>query len=575
MFIACNILAIIGFYVFYTYIMKESPAFFGLSFISFSTVIIYFFGCFEALNIGCVFVILLGVVLLVLTVLRGIRAKICVDKRIALDPAVFFLLLGGVWSWFLSRDIFPAHYDDLSHWLRICKIMHADGSYPYTLDCFFPYYLPGTATWIYYATRSTGYSPQNCYFAQMLINVACCSCFFGILRNESDKIKKTVLFCIIGIVSVYLCAMNVTTFALVVDGTLGLVAAALVIMIMTHKNEGNMTIRYLVIMSIAVFTVLIKNSGIILVLFAAIAMLFCEDRSETTAKKMIAKWGQVTALVIIPWLCTSIYTIRAKKIYGAIWNQGTLDAYLSIFDNGDVQRYIGVIEKFLEEVFIIHNARAQIKLIWISFLVIGALLVRNKIKKVADSEMRFLGWYLPLMSFIWGMGVLVTFFTLDVRSANRTILLSFERYMGTITIFVVGLVMYKLIGMVTGLTDLKLFGKRAGITVLILAMICQILGVDAAYIFGNVLYKDKMLSSEAWEKLIACSEERWDYNTDGYVIVTNVEEKDFQNYYNLHQLITTYFRSFNCTACDVKDLEQAGITEDELQIDYPNLIRFY
>ncbi len=87
--------------------------------------------------------------------------------------------------------------------------------------------------------------------------------------------------------------------------------------------------------------------------------------------------------------------------------------------------------------------------------------------------------------------------------------------------------------------------------------------------------KDKRLSSETWEKLIACCEERWDYYTNGYVIITDIEEKDFQDFYNMYQVITTFFGNCNCTAYDIKDLEQAETTEEEVQMYYPNLIRFY
>ncbi len=575
-FLIVNLIAVTGYYLFFAVILKQKEAFFPFCFISFSVVLIYLFGCAELLSLGFVAVILAGICLLGGSVVFLYKKKEKPDLRIFINPALVFMLGGIIWCYVLSRGIYPSHYDDFSHWFKICKTMYADSSYPNTAECYFQNYVPGSATWIWYVTGIIGYSPQNCYFAQMVLNLSCCCALLSVADRDSTLLKKTVVTAFCAVFSVLLCAMDVTVYSLLVDGLLGLAASAAVIYAAASEEKNTGTARFLILLIMCAFMSLIKASGSFLTLFTAI-VYFGSLKGMKENKDRIKRWVFSLSLVIIPYLFSLLYITRAKRVFGSeTWKQGSAEAYGRIISGWDGGRYADITKRFFKECFDLINAWPQIRILWAVMLAVIILSVINKSRKKApDAQWRFVSIYIPVIILLWLIGVLFTFYTFGEQEANAETLISIERYTGTVAILAVSVLAYYLLKKLVAADEKKNFLAGTGIFAALSVTACLVAGFHLMYVFGFKYYDFKMFTPDAWVYLEEYYPERWDFNDDGYVMLIDVEEKDYDNYSKLIHVLTTYFRTTNCNVYDIKDLEYSGYSIDDVREVFPNIVFFY
>ena len=188
------------------------------------------FGVYLVAGFGCFLLIpALFVIIRQITQTGKAERRTYVKKFLAglfLNNMSVFMILCCVWVYFLMKGSAPSHCDDFSHWYRICKIMDADRSLPSTPDLLYQYYPPGTALWIYFLTRFIPFSVPNCFRAQSLLNAYCIAALMSVIPQDASKKAKAAGFICVCTAAAVLCAMDITAYSLVVDGTLGLVPAA-------------------------------------------------------------------------------------------------------------------------------------------------------------------------------------------------------------------------------------------------------------------------------------------------------------------------------------------------------------
>ena len=570
-----NLIAILGYYLFFVLILKEKEVFFPFCFISFTVLMTYLLGCAELLTLGCVVVMLLGICLLVISIMFCVKNKEWPDLSIFINPAMFFMLVGIIWCYVLSRNIYPSHYDDFSHWLRICKTMYADSSYPRTPECYYQNYVPGTATWIYYITSVIGYTPQNCYFAQMVLNLSCCTGLLAVIGKETTRDKKIVMTLVCGILSILLCAMDVTVYSLLVDGVLGLAAALAVIYTAATDKKGGCIRRFALLFIMCCFIALIKASGSLLVCFIA-AVFFASTKDDKEGKyDRLMKIGESMILIIVPYLITNLYMLRAKRVFGEVNEQGTVSFYNRIEDCLSTGRVMDIIKRFMVECFDIVNAKPQVRILWIVMITIIVIGIIKRQKGTGNKQWSFISLFIPVVSVLWLIGMLLTFFTFDEREANSYILVSFDRYSGTMAIFAVAILSFYLLGRIVNQTEPKKYYISTGIFTAAVIGLSLLAGFHMLYIFGFKYYDDKMFTGDAWRYLEENYPERWDYNEEGYAMIIDVEQRDFDNCFKLQNLMTTYFRTTNCGVYDIKDIEAEGYTLDDVREYFPNIVIYY
>lgn len=566
-----NLIAIVGYYCFFKNVLKQNEAFFPFCFIAFSVVVVYIFGCMELLSIGCVAVIIGGIVSLLICVLSFKEKKEKPDHSWFFNPTVIFMGIGIVWSFILSRGIIPSHYDDFSHWLRLCKTMHADGSYPCTSECYYVNYVPGTATWVYYYTRGIGYSIENCYFSQMILNLSCCAGFFSVVDKNASVFRKAVFLCVNGLLAVLLCSMNVTTYSLLVDGTLALASVITVIYVITTENEENKWLRFGIILVLSCFIAIIKASGILFTIF--ISVLFFVARRNIKGEKHFKEIACSLCVIIVPYLLSLGYLFRAKRIYGTgTWKQGTAEEYIKILTGWDSDRYLKIVGKMISACMDYFHAVPQIKMLWYLFIIVTIISLLKIKKGKEDRQWGFVVGYMLVVSVLWMVGVLFTYFTYNEEDAYS--LVCFERYTGTIVIFEAGLILFYVLLKLNKLLEKKKFLLGVGGSLSVAIAISLLAGFNPAFVFGFKYFDDKTYTVDAWAYLAENYEERWDFNNDSYALIVDVEQKDLDNYYKLHQVMTTYFRTTNCAVYDIHDLQEHDTTIEEIKAFFSYVIYY-
>ena len=225
----------------------------------------------------------------------------------------------------------------------------------------------------------------------------------------------------------------------------------------------------------------------------------------------------------------------------------------------------------------ISSQRAVLDTIAVKKMVIAAMIVWHVLsgrKKKEDPVAHYMTIYLPIVAAIYLIGLLVTYFTFHISEANENKLACFYRYTGTITILLVCILVYLYLERVMQ-SDTGIFKLSAySLCILsVLCVLCMILGFKPGYIFGFQYYDaTEEYTTAAWDFLQNNYSERWDYNTDKYLVIVDVEDKGYDNFHKLEHLFTTFFRSRYCWVYDIKDIEPGSIPLEFLLDDNYNII---
>lgn len=586
------LLSLLGYYLFYRSVISKRIEFFPVVFISFVTSILYLFGLLDIIDPGVYLVTGLGCFLLIPAAFicfkqtipaESVRAKDDLGKRVCelfLNETVLFMLLSCVWIYFLMKGTSLSHCDDFSHWYRICKIMHADRALPSSPDLRYQYYPPGTALWIYYLSKFIPFSVPNCFRIQSLLNASCIAALISVIPEKADRITKASGFIMVCIAGELLCAMNLTTYSLVVDGPLGLVPMAAVIMILTDQN--NDLKQFLILLPVTCFTALIKNSGLLFVLFIAIAWVALNNgnfayspiasddgHDSGFSGTRLIRLIQAAVLVIIPFALFKFYQNRAARIYG---NKGqgahevSVSRYLRIFHSHGKGKNLDIIRNYLCQVFLVQKGNSQIRMLWIALIAaIGIFLLREYRGRSRSSEKRLIV-YLVFCSIVYMIGLMLTYlFSMNNIEATGSRLACLFRYTGTCTIFISGLV-FLYLGRAAFQFDAK--ARRAALFGLASCslLVCSSL-FDTGYIWGfDHFTGDESYTTKLWELLEEYVPENWEYSPGKYVIVWNPD--DFENdntRVKIHYAVMTYMRTEDANRISLDQFKNNSLSEKETE----------
>lgn len=283
------------------YQRKRLPmCFFPVMFVSGISTVLYLFGLAGQLKIASYGLVLLGVLWLLL------YAKKEALRGFVLDPSILFVCIGIVWLFVITRGTMLSHWDDGSHWYRVCKSVYYENAYPTTPDILYYDYVPGCQTWVYFILRYTGFSIPNCLFAQSIINVACTAVLFAGIDGIAEFRSKVYATGIIIVASVVICCIVPSTYTLMVDLQVGLAAMAALVFVIQYGERAESLVPGMMLSS---FLVLIKNTGL---LFAAVVLCWEIRRYRVKGKRRyiyIAAWG------IVPLLLFVCYILRSAWYY--------------------------------------------------------------------------------------------------------------------------------------------------------------------------------------------------------------------------------------------------------------------
>lgn len=337
--IAALILAVLGYGMLYRK-TKLPVCFFPVTLIAGVACFLYGFGFFGALKIGS-YLVLLG----------GLAALLCCRRggglrALVTDRSILFCVFSMIWLYALTRGTTLSHWDDGSHWYRICKSIYYENAFPTTPDIIYYDYVPGCQLWVYFILRFCDFTIPNCLFAQGMINIACAAALFAGMEHMKGRMEKGFSIAAICAASVALCCMSMGTYVLMVDLQLGLAAMAALILMLDQGERREATAPMTLLLT---FLILIKNSA---VFFAAAIVIWALLRNRYEKKGAAVRllgWAGVPAAARV------LYAIRSGLVYAQA--DGTpqslsIDRFGAMLAAKDAEVLKTFTERFLYKLFI-------------------------------------------------------------------------------------------------------------------------------------------------------------------------------------------------------------------------------
>lgn len=476
------------------------------------------------------------------------------DWRNLRQQIVILLMVGliSVYIYFVTRGSLNAAWDDFSHWFRMAKAVYYDNNLPTTLDIHFRTYVPGTALWIYYVTKGIGFSSANCFFAQNVLSVMCLLSIFGgldFVTKESDVLKKTMKAGIVLLMSVCLLAVTCGVFELQVDTVIPLFA---LVLFNSIENDGSLV----EILPIIGMLILVKNTSI---LFAIILVVYLINSKKLISKKVV--YGFASGVIVLIYLVA--WNIRGKMVYGEMFNESSqsisLRRYLQLLgENKD--NLIVIIKNFFQKLFVSNSEEYAI--LWISictYIIYYIILKRNiniSYVKIVKKRNILMG----VTGILYILFLLLTYI-LSMSPNEAKSLAGFDRYIGSVIVFVVGIIFYTILQ----ITPYDMW-RREGIIIGYIFMLLLVHSDNIGFLLGQKYWKPESpaYSIELNKQLHSLVQERTKYTEENVLVITSGGVNSYMSY-----ITETYLRNIHVYSIDVSNLttELEVLKNNNIRID--------
>ena len=452
----------------------------------------------------------------------------------------------------MTRGVGLSHFDDFNHWYRVCNIIDLENALPSTPDVIYPTYVPGTALWIYLFTRVTGFGVHAVFLAQMLIHISCCTALFALEPRTEDRGTRVLYFALVCVLSVVLCAMDYTSYCLLVDGTLGLTALAGILMLMTREDRVPLPC----LVPLACFLGIMKTSGLLLAFFLLLYVLLCRPCGRR--EKLLS----AGTLVGLPVILFALYQLYAGLTFGDAGSSNhavSVTRWLSVLAERSGSNISDTILNFMSKLFGVQSSIGQIRVLWFCLLLMTLLAVWRKQRGLRDTGCARWCRYSFIIYFI--LLLLTYLFSMSSTEANARAMACWNRYTGTIAI---------LLGGVTAARCIQLAGADAGklrlrLTAGLAAVILLGAGCfDIGYIWGkdhgDYFAGDAGYNDKGWNITSATVPQQTEYNEKVYLVV--YREKDFSVGLQWIPVYQTLLRSVHTVFWSLEDVQAGKVPAD-------------
>ncbi len=550
---ALLLLAVLGYGALYKR-SKLPTCFFPVTLVSGISTALYAFGFFSALKIGSYAILLGGLALLVLC------RKHLKLREFFSDWSILFCLAAGVWLYVITRGATLSHWDDGSHWYRICKSIYVEGAFPTTPDIMYYNYVPGCQLWVYFVLRFIDFSTANCMFAQGLINIACVATLFAGMRGAKTRTEKCFFLAMIAAAGVTLCAMDIGTYALLVDLQLGLTAMALLILLLDQGGERGVLIPAALVFT---FLLLVKNSA---VFFAGMIFLWAIIRHRWRGKQLVKN---AVGLVGIPMLLRAAYTVRAGIVYAgaaASPQMMSLERFLQMLALKDADTLRLFTGRFLSKLII--GDTGQVAAVYISIVLLALLVLCLR------SEKKYEAAYQIRQSLVMGLVMLFAYvvmlyctylFTMTVN--ETTSVNGFYRYYGSMVIVFAGMTVYM---SMANAARVRLGGEGTPRIYALGMLLFAVLAMPGAYSKRYIWGQDKFFMPDPygtsfWYTMEYNLPESRNYSDAEYVVLWDADDFSDSVLYKqgVEYNVGAWLRADHVIAISADDLKR-GMTQEQV-----------
>lgn len=442
LFILC--LCLLGYALFLDRKTGLKAAFIPVLLFSSITLLMFFAGLLNVLPQAVFAVLLAGLALLVFMLASILRRgeSLSVLRRLV-TPGTLFFLLACCYFTFMLRDMSFNRYDEFSHWGLVVRDIYINDRLPnFSSDLIsFQAYPPGSALWIYFVTRVTGFSESMAYIAQSFLVVGCACALFAFVRpgkNGGGMVLAALACAALAVLG------NTVTF-LYVDNLVAMLPLANLAVIVYYRRD---LLRAAVpTLLLASATILVKNSGMFFALInIGVLLAFFLPRYLGKAREKDAVGRRAAAVclacaLLVPLACNFLWGKHVELVYPSASESKhamSVDNYESVFKEKTPEDIDAITEKFINRCFDFKDNRVARNMLVLDGAILLLLLLalftqRRKglfwLKIFAACN----GVYLVYTAGIWAMYL----FSMPLYESIE--LASFSRYSETGLIFVLGI----------------------------------------------------------------------------------------------------------------------------------------
>ncbi len=382
-----------------------------------------------------------GLAALLVELIRPSRIAALLPKLATPGTILFFLCICICAVLFRNGRL--VHYDNFSHWGLIVKQMVQDDQMPNFTNTYitFQSYPPGSALFLYYISKFTGYRENIVIFTQAAMTAASILPIFAFLPKTNTENKKSfipkVLCIFLSLTGTFLLILtcNVDIYSLLVDTLLPAMAAGMAAIALYYWEQPAKAA--LLTLPVSIATLLIKNTGLFFVLiqFILLLCLYCRRRKKERKKTLV----MVLLHAVVPAFTQLVWSRHVAYVFqqtSSVVHKHTMSAehYGEIFAQKSPEDIQNIIQSFLHRVFdFSENPTLTIMLILnialFLAIVLHALFIKKRIGLLAGTLLAIDGIYT-----IYAGGLLIMYL-FSMPKDEALYLASFDRYVYTILLY--------------------------------------------------------------------------------------------------------------------------------------------
>ena len=377
-------------------------------------------------------IFMLGIILGVLYIIKRDFSLIKESKASLIFTLSLILVL-----FFTLANLKPLSFDNFSHWLLISKQTLDFNNLPDASNILTSYfeYPPGSTYFIYFCCLFLGKSEFCLFFSQTVLEILLLLPLFVFVRESGNKILNVIailfiLFCLV---------IDIAVVDLLVDSLLGIIALASFMFLFYYKDNLRKTLLMLIPFNLALL--LIKNSAIFFYGIEVLYILYLMIKRKEKFKDNLINF----VILLASFILFLLWKIRCGVVFDSLENMAAQSVSLSNYQNNLSMKTLGDIKNIIINFLINLVNFTNLYTVIIFGLIVGCIIYWFINKKVLKENFLF-NKIMLLILIILGIYLAYAFsllfayiFSMTLDEALR--LASFERYIYSVIIFIVGIVL--------------------------------------------------------------------------------------------------------------------------------------
>lgn len=429
--IICFWLTIFGIKKFLENTFKVSNKFSFVLVFTWIGIIMFVAGILNVMKITAILLVISSIIYLTYLVIHK-EIKFKDIKQIIKKPNIIVIILIFLYITFVGIGMHITHYDNFSHWGLIIKNMFMTDSLPnFESPILFKGYQPGSACFIYFFGLLCGKTEASMIIGQNYLIFAFLTCLFTLIKKGVLKRILLIAFYI------FIMTISIAFNNLLVDSLIAVMAIS--VLAMLDYNKTNPRKGLILTAPILIFLLLVKNTGVVLIGICYIYILFLYYKNKQLKRGI--KDTVIFGIILLIFLL--IWQNHVTMVYGTDALNSKHSLSLSNVFHSLQEKGIGNIISFIKNYFFHFfsfkdNVSNIYMLVIISFTLLYLAILHNKksvIKLLITSVVVYIGYYIIL-------GVM---YLLSMPWEEAIIYAGYERYMTTILIIIVGIIIIHLL----------------------------------------------------------------------------------------------------------------------------------